>query len=233
MGKEATVIKVAAVHIAQRKAAMADSSANIPQHPGWNAPNASSAVEHATIGASIVIKGEITGNEALFVDGNVEGTINIPGHRVTVGRNSTVKADINAREVVIMGEVRGNIHCDDLLDIRSESHLTGQIVTQRIRIDDGAVLKGSVEIQRTEKAAAARATPAPAEAKKPETPLAAEKTTAAPATGTAVTPTSPSPASCDATATATEPEAVKTENGAKALAAAVARRMASSSFPWK
>src|SRR5215470_2536752 len=159
---------------------MTDSSSNIPQRPGWNAPNAGAAVEHATIGSSIVIKGEITGNEALFVDGNVEGTINIPGHRVTVGRNCTVQADVTAREVVVMGTVKGNIHCADLLDIRSESYLQGQIVTQRIRIDDGAVLRGSVEIQRTEKKAA------PADAKKPEAAVGVVKSEAITAVTTAV-----------------------------------------------
>lgn len=209
---------------------MADSSANVPARAGWNAPNAGPAVEHATIGASIVIKGEVTGNEALFVEGNVEGTINIPGHRVTVGRNSTVKADITAREVVIMGTVKGNIHCADLLDIRSESHLTGQIVTQRIRIDDGAVLRGSVEIERSEKGAAASGKSGPAEARKPEAPVPAAKSEAVPAGAPAAAAAAAAPATSTgggAIAAAPAVEAGQAEGeGAKALAAAVARRMA-------
>jgi cytoskeletal protein CcmA (bactofilin family) len=201
---------------------MADSSANIPQRPGWNAPNMGSAVEHATIGSSIVIKGEVSGNEALFVDGTIEGTINIPGYRVTVGRHSTVKADITAREVVVMGTVRGNIHCADLLDIRAESYLQGQVVTNRIRIDDGAVLRGSVEIQRAEKRAAAAASPVAAAPKKAEEAVApaVKGETPTPATPAAsVAPEAPTPAP--------EPKSEPAESdGAKALAAAVARRMA-------
>ena len=133
---------------------MADSTSNTPQRAGWNSPNVGPVVEHATIGSSIVIKGEVSGSEALFVDGTVEGMIRIPDHRVTVGRDSKLKADIEARDVVVMGAVKGNIHCADLLDIRGESNIQGKIVTRRIRIDDGAVLRGSVEIHRPEKVVA-------------------------------------------------------------------------------
>jgi cytoskeletal protein CcmA (bactofilin family) len=128
------------------------------------------ATEHATIGRSIVIKGEVSGQEALFVDGTVEGAIRFPDHRVSVGRGSQVTADITAKDVVVMGSVKGNIHCSDLLDVRAESTIRGDIVTRRIRIDDGAVLRGSVEIEalksvkepepvKVEKAVAPAATP--------------------------------------------------------------------------
>jgi len=104
-------------------------------------------IEQATIGRSLVIKGEITGSESLYIDGHVEGTINLAENRVTVGRNGSVTANINAREVVIMGTVKGNIECTDRLDIRSEGSLTGDVVSQRISVEDGAVLKGSVEVR--------------------------------------------------------------------------------------
>src|ERR1700757_5185225 len=121
----------------------------IASNPNTNAPvKASSApMEQATIGRSLVIKGEISGAESLFVDGRIEGTINIPENRVTVGRNGAVTADINAREVVIMGKVHGNIICSDRLDIRSEGTVTGDVVVQRISVEDGAILKGSVQVQ--------------------------------------------------------------------------------------
>jgi cytoskeletal protein CcmA (bactofilin family) len=109
------------------------------------------ATEHATIGGSIVIKGEVSGQEALFVDGTVEGAIRFPDHRVSVGRGSQVTADITAKDVVVMRSVKGNIHCSDLLVVGAESTIRGDIVTRRIRIDDGAVLRGSVEIQAAEK----------------------------------------------------------------------------------
>jgi cytoskeletal protein CcmA (bactofilin family) len=108
---------------------------------------AGAPLEQATIGRSLVIKGEISGGESLYIDGRVEGTINIPENRVTIGRNGTVAADVNAREVVIMGKVQGNVICGDRLDIRSDGAVTGDVVTQRISVEDGAILKGSVQVQ--------------------------------------------------------------------------------------
>jgi len=111
---------------------------------------ATSPTEQASIGRSLVIKGEISGSESLYIDGRVEGTINIAENRVTIGRNGSVAANIHAREVVIIGKVMGNIQCSDRLEIRSEGALTGDIVTQRISVEEGAMLKGSVQIRATE-----------------------------------------------------------------------------------
>lgn len=107
---------------------------------------AGAVTEHATIGPSIVIKGDVSGSEALFVEGTVEGSIHIPSHRVTIGRTSHVTADVHSQDVVVMGSVKGNIYAADLLDIRADSFIQGKMIAQRIRIDDGAVLKGSVEV---------------------------------------------------------------------------------------
>ena len=107
-------------------------------------------VEQATIGRSVVIKGEVSGTESLYVDGRIEGTVNFAEHRVTIGRNGSVAANISAREVVILGKVQGNIQCSDRLDIRSEGALTGDVVTQRISVEDGAILKGSVQVRAVE-----------------------------------------------------------------------------------
>jgi cytoskeletal protein CcmA (bactofilin family) len=112
--------------------------------------SSSAPIEQASIGRSLTIKGEISGGESLYIDGRIEGTINIPEHRVTVGRNGMVTADVNAREVVIMGKVHGNVICSDRLDIRSEGAVTGDVVTQRISVEDGAILKGSVQVQASE-----------------------------------------------------------------------------------
>ena len=113
-------------------------------------------MEQATIGRSLVIKGEVTGAEPLYIDGRIEGSITLADNRVTIGRNGSVTANISAREVVIMGNVKGNIQCSDRLDIRSEGSLTGDVVTQRISVEDGAMIKGSVEVrqnaQKNEKA---------------------------------------------------------------------------------
>src|SRR5438067_13196357 len=104
--------------------------------------------EQATIGKSLVIKGEVTGSESLYIDGRVEGSINLPGNRVTVGRNGVVSANITAREVVVIGKVKGNMTASDRVDIRNEGSLTGDVVAQRISIEDGAYFKGGIDIQK-------------------------------------------------------------------------------------
>jgi cytoskeletal protein CcmA (bactofilin family) len=108
---------------------------------------ANTPVEQATIGRSLVIKGEVKGDESVYIDGQIEGTISFADHRVTIGRNGKVSANISAREVVVMGSVKGNVQCTDRVDIRAEGILDGDIVTQRISVEDGAVLKGSVQIR--------------------------------------------------------------------------------------
>ena len=105
-----------------------------------------SPIEQATIGRTLVIKGEVSGSESLYVDGRIEGTLSFKDHRVTVGRNGVVQANIAAREVVIMGKVTGNVECSDRVDIRSEGTLTGDVVSQRISVEDGAMLRGSVQL---------------------------------------------------------------------------------------
>jgi cytoskeletal protein CcmA (bactofilin family) len=110
------------------------------------------AEQAATIGKSLVVKGEITGSESLYVDGRVEGTINLPGNRVTIGRNGQVSANITAREVIVQGKLAGNVNASDRLDVRSEGSLTGDVVAQRISVEDGAFFKGKIDIRRpTEK----------------------------------------------------------------------------------
>ncbi len=112
---------------------------------------ATSPVDQASIGRSLVIKGEVTGAESLFIDGRIEGTISVPGHRVTVGHNGNVVANIKAKELVIMGKVQGNVECADRLDLRSESQLSGDVITHRISVEEGAVLKGGIEVRDPEK----------------------------------------------------------------------------------
>ena len=112
---------------------------------------ATSPLDQANIGRSLVIKGDVTGAESLFIDGRVEGSINFADHRVTVGRNGNVAANIIAKEVVIMGKVQGNVECADRLDIRSEGVLSGDVITHRISVEEGAILKGGVEVRNPEK----------------------------------------------------------------------------------
>jgi cytoskeletal protein CcmA (bactofilin family) len=116
------------------------------QNPAAPLKTVTSPIEQATIGRTLVIKGEISGSESLYIDGKVEGSLSFKDHRVTVGRNGVVQANIAAREVVIMGKVTGNVECSDRVDIRSEGSLTGDIVSQRISVEDGALLRGSVQL---------------------------------------------------------------------------------------
>jgi len=104
--------------------------------------------DQATIGKSLVIKGEVTGSESLYIDGRVEGSINLPGNRVSIGRNGVVSANINAREIVVLGKVKGNLVAADRVDIRNEGSLTGDVVAQRISIEDGAYFKGGIDIRK-------------------------------------------------------------------------------------
>jgi cytoskeletal protein CcmA (bactofilin family) len=104
--------------------------------------------DQATIGKSLVVKGEISGSESLYIDGKVEGSINLPGNRVTVGRNGQVAATIMAREIVVLGKIRGNCQASDRVDIRAEGSLTGDVIAARISIEDGAFFKGGIDIRK-------------------------------------------------------------------------------------
>jgi cytoskeletal protein CcmA (bactofilin family) len=108
------------------------------------------AGDQATIGKGLFIKGEITGSESLYIDGKVEGSISLPGNRVTVGRNGQVAASITAREIVVLGKVRGNVSASDRVDIRAEGALTGDVAAARISIEDGAFFKGGIDIRKPE-----------------------------------------------------------------------------------
>jgi len=112
---------------------------------------AAPTMEQATIGKTLVIKGEVSGSEALFIDGRVDGSLSFPDSRVTVGRHGNVTATVIAKELVIMGKVEGNVECSDRLDIRAEGSLSGDVVTHRISVEEGAILKGGVEVRTPEK----------------------------------------------------------------------------------
>jgi cytoskeletal protein CcmA (bactofilin family) len=104
-------------------------------------------VDQATIGRTLFVKGEISGSEALYIDGRIEGKITMPESRVTIGRNGKVDASIQAKEVVVMGQVNGNIECSDRVDIRAEGAVSGDISTVRISVEDGAALKGGIQVR--------------------------------------------------------------------------------------
>jgi cytoskeletal protein CcmA (bactofilin family) len=104
--------------------------------------------EMTFIGKSIVIKGELSCSEDLFIDGQVEGTIEPKGNRLTIGPTGRVKANVTARAVVVQGKLEGNIQASDRVDLKQSAVVMGDIATQRISIDEGVYFKGSVNIQK-------------------------------------------------------------------------------------
>jgi cytoskeletal protein CcmA (bactofilin family) len=100
----------------------------------------------ASISQGIRIKGEVTGTEDLFVDGFVEGKLNLTANCcLTVGPNGNVKADLVAREIIVRGKVEGRVIARDKLQIGSTGQITGEVQTDRLAIEDGAMLRGKVE----------------------------------------------------------------------------------------
>src|SRR6266849_4623956 len=105
---------------------------------------------NAVLGKSVIVKGQILSREDLTIDGEVEGTVELQEHRLTVGPNGKVRASIKAREVVVLGTVHGNVETTDKIDIRKDAKLVGDIKTARIVIEDGAYFKGNIDIQRAD-----------------------------------------------------------------------------------
>ena len=136
----------------------------LPARGFENEPNARGT---ASIGKSVVVKGNILSREDLIVDGDVEGAIEMMEHRLTVGPNGTLKAMVKAREIIVIGTIHGNVEATDKIEIRKEAKLVGDIKTQRIVIEDGAYFKGSIDIIRpevTKPVAKAASAPGPGQA---------------------------------------------------------------------
>jgi len=106
----------------------------------------------ATVGKAVKVIGQIFSREDLYVDGDVEGTIEALEHKLTIGPNGTVQAAVKAREVVVLGTIKGNVDATEKIEIRKDAKLTGDIRTARIIIEDGAYFKGSIDIVKPEPA---------------------------------------------------------------------------------
>jgi cytoskeletal protein CcmA (bactofilin family) len=99
----------------------------------------------ACISQGIKIKGEVTGSEDLFVDGIVDGKLNLANGSLTIGPNGNVKADVHAREVIVRGKIEGKVSGRDRVQLWSTGQVTGEVQTERLAIEDGAMLRGKVE----------------------------------------------------------------------------------------
>ena len=102
----------------------------------------------ATIGKAVKVVGQIFSREDLYVDGEVEGTVEALEHKLTIGPNGTVKATVKAREVVALGNIQGNVEAADKIEIRKDAKVVGDIHTARIVIEDGAYFKGGIDISK-------------------------------------------------------------------------------------
>jgi cytoskeletal protein CcmA (bactofilin family) len=109
----------------------------------------------ARLGASLQIKGDITGTEDLQIDGKVDGPISLRGHKLTIGSTALLSSEIDTGEVIICGKVVGNLHASDRVDIKKDGSVIGDVSTARISIEDGAHFKGRIEIDPTKSRAPA------------------------------------------------------------------------------
>lgn len=119
----------------------------------------------ASIGKSVMVKGQIFSREDLIIDGEVEGTVELQEHRLTVGPNGKVSAAVKAREIVVVGMIHGNVDASDKIEIKKDAKLVGDIKTARIVIEDGAYFKGSIDITKPDAKPAPAAPPPPPAAK--------------------------------------------------------------------
>jgi len=125
-------------------APVAPTAARTAYAPSRPAENFRAEVAH--IGKSVLIKGELSGSEDLYLDGEVEGSVDLKQHSLTVGPHGRIRANIRAREVIVHGKVDGNIAGDEKVELKKSAVLTGDITTQRIMIEDGAFFKGAIDL---------------------------------------------------------------------------------------
>ena len=100
------------------------------------------------MGSAVRIEGDIYSQQDLFVDGEVNGSVTLPGHKLSIGPNAKVKANIKAKNVVLVGNLEGKIEASERIELRSSCRLLGDIRGRRIQIENGAFIKGSVEVIR-------------------------------------------------------------------------------------
>lgn len=129
--------------------------------------------ERAAIGRSITIKGEVTGDEDLLIQGRVEGSVDLKQHSVTVGREGEVKASIVARVVTVEGKVEGDLSADEQVILRSSASVKGDITAPRVVLEDGARFRGGVDMGETAAAARSKEGAAPPPTRKAQEPAKA------------------------------------------------------------
>lgn len=128
------------------------------------------------IGKSVVIRGDLSGKEDLYLDCDIEGSVTVPDNRLTIGPGARITADVVVRDLIILGHLIGNVQASGRVELRQTASLTGDITAQRLSIEESAVFKGHVELKTG--AAAAESTTATRTTAAPQsnsTPVAATK----------------------------------------------------------
>lgn len=149
-----------------------------PAQPAWQTPTPPASApsqpqpsrERAVIGPSIEIKGNLSGGEDLVVEGRVEGKIDLAQHSVTIGKSGRIKADIQGRTIIVMGEVEGNLFGSEQIVLRQSSSVKGNLIAPRVSLEDGSSFKGTIDMT-AKPAAEAKPAPAASEAAKTSPPL--------------------------------------------------------------
>ena len=143
-----------------------------PRTPGSDTVSSGMSGTPGTIGKSVVIKGELSASEDLTIEGQVEGKVELKNNTLTIGANGKIKASVFAKAVIVQGEVTGNIHASEKIDIRDAGSVDGDLASPRVAIADGAHFRGSIDMQRTggAKPADAKPTASAAPASAPATP---------------------------------------------------------------
>jgi cytoskeletal protein CcmA (bactofilin family) len=134
-----------------------------PATPAVSQPQVKAPSSGGTLGSTMTVKGEIYSREELFVDGEIQGSIELQ-HRLTVGPNGKVNAKVKAKEVVVHGSIHGDVQSSEKIIIREKGSLVGDITTAGIVIEDGAYFKGSIDIVRADASKKAGSEPVPAPA---------------------------------------------------------------------
>ncbi len=117
-----------------------------PQKPSTPQSQPPSSKEQALIGSSIKIEGSLSGGEDLLVEGQINGKIELDQHNVTIGSNGRIKADIQGRSIVVMGDVKGNLYGSEQIILRKSSKVRGNLFATRVSLEDGADFKGSIDM---------------------------------------------------------------------------------------
>ncbi len=137
------VVRIPEEHQPGKGAAAAPSASGGPM-------TAEHAGERAVIGASITIKGDVTGDEDLVIQGRVEGKVDLAQHNVTVGANGRIKANVIGRSVTVEGQVEGDMRAEEQIAIRKTAKVKGNVSAPRVTIEDGATFQGSIDMERKE-----------------------------------------------------------------------------------